>query len=99
MTASTLQPVKNQPRTPKQVRKEKMALTFADLEALPVFDPREVAQYLRIDSGSVYRAIKGGELPVENHGSGSRPVYRISREALAHWRASRLVTPVGLGRK
>jgi len=74
-------------------RPRKQKLTTTELEALPHLDAREVGQLLRITHDTVYRAIKTGHLPAENYGSGLRPIYRISREALAQWRASRAVTP------
>ncbi len=76
-----------------RTRSQKVGRTPAELETLPYLDAREVGRLLRITRDTVYEAIRSGDLPAENYGSGQRPIYRISRAALAHWQASRKVTP------
>ena len=92
MTLSTT-PSGQHARTPSTARKLKQAYTLQELDALPVLDVAEVAQLLRITPDTVRREIKAGNLQAENYGSGTRPVYRIPREALNRWRDSRTVTP------
>lgn len=81
----------NTPRTPSEARKQRVKFSMAELAALPVLDVAEVSEFLRITPDTVRREIRAGILEAENYGSGSRPVYRISRAALDSWRASRTV--------
>ncbi len=98
MTLSTT-PSGHIPRTPSTARKLKQTYTLQELDALPVLDVAEVAQLLRITPDTVRREIKAGNLQAENYGSGTRPVYRIPREALQRWRDSRTVTPSTQGQE
>jgi excisionase family DNA binding protein len=92
MTAPALHPDRA-PRNPRRAGRKAVTLTAAELDALPVLSVAEVAALLRITEDTVRREVKAGNLRAENYGSGRNAVYRIPREALNEWRASRTVTP------
>ena len=75
------------------VQRAKTIHSPAELSTMPYLTPREVAQMLRITQDTVYRAIQVGDLDAENYGSGRRPIYRISADAVRAWRTSRAVVP------
>jgi len=55
--------------------------------------PPEVARSLRVSESKVASWIKSGRLPAINVSEGQRPKYRIARQALDDFLASRAVTP------
>lgn len=51
--------------------------------------PQEVAERLRVDVKVIYRRIRSGDLPADDFGTESRPLYRIKEENLEAWVARR----------
>lgn len=46
---------------------------------------KEAAVITSLSDTHIRRAVKSGDLPASNNGSGSHPIYRIARSDLADW--------------
>lgn len=75
--------------------RQRTNLTPEQLNALLVLDVVEAAALLRLSTDKIRQEIKKGTLSAENFGTPTRPLYRITREALNAYREARRVTAGG----